>query len=396
MIRKAKPLVQFNASYYIYPNNVGSGKYLIKTDLTSNDQQYRTQWLERVADLSCTNFHKLINSTFGDIVDYEVLNSLLARHGLFVEKFYLLNIRERVVKRYAQSMIDLEEFQKLISQAWGYDVYVHSKSDIVYLIMAHIFEQAVVHSISDSLVYQTLQAWFDESSKPINCTLCGNTFRTIDLPDWVYFGANGYSYCCFHCQIVQAPKKGELLNLIPAFVEKCGFIPNSNANPINYAFTSRLSNSQWAEVFIAYAKMGGIEHAKKKFGSWFKALAETGALPYGVLITARGIRCLSQDGHSCHSLDEQRIDDWLTTHHLDHEREPIYPSHPSLNPRGKRRADWKVRDSFIEYFGLVGDKDYERKMNEKILLAQHFNINLIAVYPFDLTNLDKRLGCLLS
>jgi len=76
--------------------------------------------------------------------------------------------------------------------------------------------------------------------------------------------------------------------------------------------------------------MGGIEHVKKKFGSWFKALAETGALPDGVLTTARGMRCLAQDGHMCHSLDEQRIDDWLSVHHLAHEREPIYPHHTSL------------------------------------------------------------------
>jgi len=396
MTRKAKPLIQFNASYYIYPNSVRSGKHLIEANLSTYDQEYRTRWLERVAELSCSDFHRLINATFANIADYEALRSLLVQHGLFAERFFHQNIRERVVRRYAESEIDLEEFQRLISQAWGCDFRVYGKSDAVYRIIDHIFEQAVVHAISDSLVRQTLQAWFDEFSKPISCILCGNTFRTIDLPDWIYFGANGYRYCCFQCQIVQAPKKGELSNLIPAFVEKCGFVPNSGANPINYAFTSRLSNNQWVEVFVAYARMGGIKHAEKKFGSWFKALAETGALPNGVLTTARGIRCLAQDGHTCHSLDEQRIDDWLTTHHLDHEREPIYPSHPSLNPKGKRRADWKVQDTFIEYFGLIGDQDYEKKMDEKIFLAQQFKINLIAVYPSDLANLDQRLGCLLG
>jgi len=120
---------------------------------------------------------------------------------------------------------------------------MYSKSDAIYRIIDHIFEQAVVRAISDSSVSQELQIWFDEFSKPRSCILCGNIFRTIDLPDWIYFGANGFRTCCFQCRILDAPKKGELFSLIPAFVEKCGFIPNSDANPINYAFTSRLSSS---------------------------------------------------------------------------------------------------------------------------------------------------------
>jgi len=396
MPRKAKPLIQFNAHYYVYPNNVHRGKYLIATSLPTYDREHRTRWHERVANLSRSEFHMRINEVFSDISDYATLRSLLVQHGIFAQKFFHQHIRERVARRYAESSIDLEEFQSLISSAWGYNFQMYSKSDAIYRIIDHIFEQAVVRAISDSSVSQELQIWFNEFSKPRSCILCGNIFRTIDLPDWIYFGANGFKTCCFRCRILDAPKKGELFSLIPAFVEKCSFIPNSYANPINYAFTSRLSSSQWAEVFTAYANMGGIEHVKKKFGSWFKALAETGALPDGVLTTARGMRCLAHDGHICHSLDEQRIDDWLSVHHLAHEREPIYPHHTSLNPTRKRRADWKVQDTFIEYFGLVGDQNYEKKMDEKIFLAQELMIDLIAIYPSDLTNLDQRLRCLLG
>ncbi len=135
---------------------------------------------------------------------------------------------------------------------------------------------------------------------------------------------------------------------------------------------------------------------KRKFGSWFKALAETGILPDGVLITARGIRCLAQDGHVCHSLAEQQIDDWLFAQGLPHEREPSYPAHSTLNPTGRRRADWKVQNTFIEYFGLIGDSKYEEKMEEKIFLARYCNIDLITIYPSDIENLDQRLGHLSS
>ena len=396
MTRKTKPLVRFNASFYAYPNSVRSGKHLIEVGLSHNAQEDRTRWLERVTRLSQSDFHRLINETFANTADHEALRSLLVQHGLFAERFFHQSIRERVARRYAESAIDLKEFQRLISLAWGYNFSIYNKSEAVDRIIDHIFDQVVIHALGDSLIRQTLQAWFDEFSKPISCNLCGSIFRRIDLPDWIYFGANGYRFCCFRCQIMQAPKKGELSSLIPAFVENCGFIPNADANPINYAFTSRLSNNQWEQVFNAYARMGGIEHVKKKFGSWFKALAETRALPDGVLTTARGIRCLAQDGHTCHSLDEQRIDNWLTAHRIDHEREPIYPSHPDLNPMGKRRADWKVQDTFIEYFGLIGDQEYEKKMDEKIFLAQQFKIRLIAIYPSDLLNLDQQLGRLLA
>ena len=130
----------------------------------------------------------------------------------------------------------------------------------------------------------------------------------------------------------------------------------------------------------------------KKFGSWFAGLVKTGALPGGVLVTARGIRCLARDGHECHSLDEQRIDDWLQAHGIPHEREPIYPLHPEFNPTGRRRGDWRVGNTFIEYFGLAGDERYDQKSSEKVALAAAVGIPLIAILPEDIGNLDARLA----
>lgn len=55
-----------------------------------------------------------------------------------------------------------------------------------------------------------------------------------------------------------------------------------------------------------------------------------------------------------------------------HEREPLYPVHLTLNPTGRKRADWKVRDIFIEYFGLLGDAGYEKKITKMNLEAPPF------------------------
>jgi hypothetical protein len=339
----------------------------------------------------------MVYKNFADPSDDELLHSLLETHGLFAERFFHRSIRERVARQFVEAHIDLEEFRRLLSRAWGYKTHVAKDApDAIYRIVDHIYEQALFRAIKNSHIRRQLEVWVKEHARPQSCALCGNSFRVIDLPDWMYFGSNGCRNCCFQCTIVETPKKEKLASLIPAFVESCGFIPASSASPINYAFTSRLPVDRKPDVFLAYAKMGGIDHVKKKFGSWFKALAETGALPNGVLATARGIRCLAQDRHVCHSLDEQRIDDWLSAHGIHHEREPYYPAHPILNPTGGRRADWKVRDTFIEYFGLIGDQDYEKKVDQKILLAQYFNIELIAIYPADLEQLDQRLELLLK
>lgn len=398
MLIQPKSLVQFDANYYKYPRSVSRGfwaRHPIEEGLSANEQRERKKWLDRVQSLSNSAFHDVIVEHFVDATDQEELLSILSEHGVFAERFFHRNFRERIARQLAKSSIRLEEFQKLIDLAWGHEIRLRNKSDAIFHVTDYLFEQNLFCAIRGVQIYRKIQAWFEEFSESITCVLCGNLFRVIDLPDWIYFGSNGFKHCCFRCQIVEAPRKSELNILVPAFAETCGFIPNSVASPINYAFTSRFSNGAWTKIMLAYAKMGGIEHVKKKFGAWFTALAETGALPDGVLSTARGIRCLAKDGHTCHSLDEQRIDDWLHAHHLDHEREPIYPQHPSLNPAGKRRADWKVKGIYVEYFGLVGDPEYENRMDEKILLAQEFNISLIAIFPSDIENLDKRLGRLL-
>lgn len=113
------------------------------------------------------------------------------------------------------------------------------------------------------------------------------------------------------------------------------------------------------------------------------------------MTTSRGIKCLAQDGHECHSLDEQQIDNWLTDHSIEHEREPIYPAHPILNPSGKRRSDWRVGDIYIEYFGLTGEKTYDNKTDEKIMLVKQLGLTMLPIYPSDMVRLDKLLWCLL-
>lgn len=394
--KRNRPLVRFNAAYYAYPISIRSARYPTDSGLSVYDRELRDEWLVRVAAQSNSEFALVVTERFRQPEDSRTLRLLLTQHGVFAERFFHRAIRGRIARQFAESRIDLHDVGRLLSLSWGYDVKMYGNSDAIFRIIDHIYEQTLVRAIRKPEVNGDVGAWFEQLSKPRTCVVCSNEFRVIDLPDWVYFGSNGFQDCCFQCPILGRPRKAELMRLAPEFVQSCGFIPNADASPINYAFTSRLSGANRAEVFHAYGRMGGTEHVKKKFGSWFKGLVETCSVPEGVQSTARGVRCLAEDGHVCHSLDEQRIDNWLFAKKLSHEREPQYPPHPTLNASGSRRADWKVGDTFIEYFGLVGDADYERKMDEKIMLSTELQIDMIAIYPSDLERIEKRLGFLVT
>lgn len=81
----------------------------------------------------------------------------------------------------------------------------------------------------------------------------------------------------------------------------------------------------------------------------------------------------------------------LVHNQIPHLVEPYYPSDEKLNPTGLMRADWKVDDYLIEFFGLIGMEEYEEKIKQKRELAKRTNIKLIEIYPDDLYDLDKKL-----
>jgi len=330
------------------------------------------------------------------VADDSLFQDILQRHGIFVEKFFHRALRHRVLGEMVADPKEYENLKILIGTAWGYHTAFGRKAtDDVFFVVDHIFEQHLFRAINDPGNYEILAAWYKRHSEPRQCAVCGSSYRPIDIPDWIYAASNGTAICCMQCRIVERPSRKALLPHLREFVNACGFIPSADATPLSYSFTSRLFPEQWASVFGAYGKMGGVEHVKNKWKSWFTALASSGVLPDGVMTTSRGIKCLAKDGHECHSLDEQQIDNWLTNHSLAHEREPIYPTHPILNPNGKRRSDWRVGDVYIEYFGLMGEKTYDKKTDEKITLVKQLGITMVPIYPSDMMSLDKALGCLL-
>jgi hypothetical protein len=86
------------------------------------------------------------------------------------------------------------------------------------------------------------------------------------------------------------------------------------------------------------------------------------------------------------------IDDWLFENGIAHEREPKYPAHQEHNPTGRMRGDWRIGNVYVEYFGLVGDAAYDRKIRKKLALAEELGIEVFPVYPVDLRALDARMS----
>ena len=385
-----KPLVSYDANYYKYPVSVSRGYYtelLSDINLSEVKKAKRKIWISHLAEINHSKLGKFVAEHFVDLSDLEYFESLATRYGIFLQRFFEYYIREKIPNKIRNLNDDKLKFYRMIENLSGKQ---YEYNDWLVLSLSGAIFGSIFFTLErEGVISRKIEAWYYEHSEYRECKICCNEFRVIDLPNWMYHGSNGIDNCCFQCEIVDEPTKEQLLNLIPQFIKSCGFIPNSEASPLNYSFSSRLNNEKWIEAIKQFGKMGTINHVKKHFGSWFLGLKESGSLPNGVLVTSRGIKCLADDGHQCLSLDEQFIDNWLYSNGIEHEREPHYPKHSILNPYGRRRADWKIGDYFVEYFGLAGNPSYDRKTLEKTKLALAENIKLITILPNQINELDK-------
>ena len=101
------------------------------------------------------------------------------------------------------------------------------------------------------------------------------------------------------------------------------------------------------------------------------------------------IRYIAEDGHELLSGLELRVDNWLSNHDLRHDYEPDLPF------GGK--ADFLVKDIYIEVWGINHNDSYKQRIREKIKLYKEHDLTLIGLYPKDiLKNLDKKLKSLIS
>ena len=153
----------------------------------------------------------------------------------------------------------------------------------------------------------------------------------------------------------------------------------------------KLPKEKLKEIVPVLVEMLPCEAYEREFGSWLGALIESGVLSHGTREEMYGFRCLATDGHECLSLAEKIIDDWFSKKRISHIKEPFYPFDESLNPLGNLRADWRIGEFYVEFFGLDGIPEYQEKIKLKRELAKRTGMNLVEVYPDDLYSLDEEL-----
>ncbi len=214
----------------------------------------------------------------------------------------------------------------------------------------------------------------DFCPKCIEKTISGNT------RDWVYV-KDGISY-------------------IKNLVDLLGFIPNPNDYNIIYQLQKK-SGVPRDKLRILFDMLHDnpsffiiCTALKREYGSWFRILIKAGVLDKEARQMSRGVMCIAKDGHECNSIAEKMVDDWLLSNKIQHNKEPYYPKEKVINPSGKLRGDWKVGNIFIEFFGLVGIPEYDKKIKLKENLCKTKKIQIISIYPDDLFDLSKKLKVL--
>ena len=231
------------------------------------------------------------------------------------------------------------------------------------------------------------------------CVECGQEFNEASIPpklaklagyqfdfcrgclDWAFYRQDRHTTTPREVLISKLISLCDALEQIPM----AEFI-KSPALPID------IRNDKAQRIIKELLQLPSYSDYMREFDTWFKALTAASLLKDEVFRTGRGYKSIAADGHECLSLAERTVDDWLSTHSVVHEREPYYPFHPTLNPTERLRADWKVGEYYIEYFGLLDEPEYEARAKNKANLVRTLGLKLIPILPSDILNLDAKLA----
>ena len=217
--------------------------------------------------------------------------------------------------------------------------------------------------------------------RTVECAVCGESFLTSSLKAgvWRDLGTDFCGVClarAFWLDGDPLPTREAIVEHITALYVTWERVPPQAIASRDVFGTSFEQRRELVKILIGRP---GIERVRETFGSWFEALVAAGVLDGAAQRMIRGTRCLANDGHLCLSIGEKTIDDLMYAAGIEHTKEPPYPE-------GRMRADFKVGDTLVEYFGLAGDADYDAKIELKRVQAAKHGFALIEVYPADLAD----------
>lgn len=130
------------------------------------------------------------------------------------------------------------------------------------------------------------------------------------------------------------------------------------------------------------------ERVKLKVGTTtvYRRMKKLGLKPYGAPF-ARGYQVRANDGHQLDSMGEVRVDEFLERHNLEHQ------VHWRLQGTPCQVDFWLPKlEIGIEYVGVSGHADYERRLAKKRALYEQWEIPVLFIQrgdKLDVTTLHK-------
>lgn len=229
--------------------------------------------------------------------------------------------------------------------------------------------------------------------QPTICLLCGRTFppELINPAGARHFG----DHFCEVCEVllwapVDGPSRTGSAQTADRALQRVaevlgGPVGSKLQTDIPYRALDRAACAQVAAAAACCA--GPVDYRHRHRSDWTGVLFALGILS-GPTRRGRGAVCVAADGHSCRSMLERTVDDFLHTQGIAHEVEPLWPAHPVLNASGRKRADWLIGDGvLVEMAGLLSDGRYADRMDDKVQLARTLNLRLLVLTPDSLGSL---------
>jgi hypothetical protein len=219
------------------------------------------------------------------------------------------------------------------------------------------------------------------ADRTVKCAVCGEKFLTSSLKAgvWRDLGTDFCGVClarAFWLDGDPLATRESMLDYIEALYATWERVPPQEVSSRDIFGTSFEQRRELVKILIGRPTTASV---RETFGSWFEALVAAGALDGASQRMARGTRCLANDGHVCLSIGEKTIDDLMYAAGIEHTKEPPYPV-------GRMRADFRVGEALVEYFGLAGNADYDAKIELKRAMSRERGFSLIEVYPADLAD----------
>lgn len=175
-------------------------------------------------------------------------------------------------------------------------------------------------------------------------------------------------------------------------VEHCKYITNSNSFNLSKSFMI----DEFCNVYSTPPTVRQLMEDSRKisfsiytiisvFGSYKNFLVECNMPINGYL----GSPDLALDGHICDSKSELQIDDFLSRNEIEHSTHIKYKEFTN-DKKSRFICDFMLKDGcVVEYFGLVGFKSYDQKVEAKLKLLEECGMKYIEIYPSDLKNLKE-------